>query len=160
MFHPYVNTFFQSLFTMTNSRCQLFIFSFSRSSNLFQLYHHGDSSKSLQGFTLCFQLLFPFVWSSFCYRSSSWRLYMVVRQWFISFFNFSSRFLSKLSSAKLYSKLNRVLNTCFVWRSSSILHPAFRSAILSTLSFGMVICHSWQFSFMFHDSQVVKNEIF
>ena len=44
-------------------------------------------------------------------------------------------------------------------RSSSILHLAFLSAILSTLSFGMVICHSWQFSFMFHDSKVVRNEI-
>ena len=43
-----------------------FIFPLSRSSNLFQLLHHGDSFKSVQGFTLCFQLLFPFVWSFFC----------------------------------------------------------------------------------------------
>ena len=32
----------------------------------------------------------------FYYRSSSWRLYMVVRQGFLSFFNCSSRFLLKL----------------------------------------------------------------
>ena len=77
---------------------------------------------------------FPFFLSSFYYRSSSWRLYMVVRQGFLSSFNCSSRFLSKLRSAKLYSKINMVLNTCFVLRSSSILHLAFQSAIPSTLS--------------------------
>ena len=85
---------------------------------------------------------FSFFLSSFYYRSSSWRLYMVVRQGFFSFFNCSSRFLSKLRSAKLYSKINMVLNTCFVLRSSSILHLAFRSAILSTLSFEVVLGHS------------------
>ena len=103
---------------------------------------------------------FSFFLSSFYYRSSSWRLYMVVHQGFFSFFNCSSRFLSKLRSAKLYSKINMVLNTCFVLRSSSILHLAFQSAILSTLSFEVVLYHSWQFSFMFHDSHVVKNEVF
>ena len=95
---------------------------------------------------------FPFFPSSFYYRSSSWRLYMVVHQGFFSFFNCSSRFLSKLWSTKLYSKVNMVLNTCFVLRRSSILHLAFRSAILSTLSFEVVLCHSWQFPscFMIH----------
>ena len=66
---------------------------------------------------------------------------MVVHQGFLSFFNCSSRFLLKLWSVKLYSKINMVLNTCFVLRSSSILHLAFRSAILSTLSFQVVLCH-------------------
>ena len=103
---------------------------------------------------------FSFFLSSFYYRSSSWRLYMVVRQGFFSFFNCSSRFLLKLWSAKLYSKINMVLNTCFVLRSSSILHLAFQSAILSTLSFEVVLCHSWQFPSMFHVSHVVKNEVF
>ena len=103
---------------------------------------------------------FPFVLSSFYYRSSPWRLYMVVRQGFFSFFSCSSRFLSKLRSAELYSKINMVLNTCFVLRSSSILLLAFRSAILSTLSFGVVLCHPWQFLFIFRDSHVVKNEVF
>ena len=95
---------------------------------------------------------FSFFLSSFYYRSSSWRLYMVVHQGFLSFFNCSSRFLLKLWPAKLYSKINMVLNTCFVLRSSSILHLAFRSAILSTLSFEVVLCHSWQFPscFMIH----------
>ena len=45
-------------------------------------------------------------------------------------------------------------------RSSSILHLAFRSAILSTLSFEVVLYHSWQFPFMLRDSHVVKNEVF
>ena len=73
---------------------------------------------------------FSFFLSSFYYRSSSWRLYMVVHQGFLSFFNCSSRFLSKLWPAKLYSKINMVLNTCLVLRSSSILHLAFWGAIL------------------------------
>ena len=69
---------------------------FSRSSNLFQLFHHGDSSKSVQGFTLCFQpLFFPSVWSCFYYRSSSWRFYMMVHQGFNSFSECSSRFFSE-----------------------------------------------------------------
>ena len=72
--------------------CHLLFFPESKFS---QLYYHGDSSKSLQGFTLCFQLLFPSVWSSFCYRSSSGRLYMVVHQGFNSFSKCSSRFFSK-----------------------------------------------------------------
>ena len=98
--------------------------------------------------------------SSFYYQCSLWRLYMVAHQASLSFFNCSSRFLLKLRSAKLYSKINMVLNTCFVLRSSSILHLAFPSSILSALSFKVVLCHSLQFSFVFHDSQVVKNEIF
>ena len=44
-------------------------------------------------------------------------------------------------------------------RSSSFLLLAIRSAILSTLSFEVVLCHSWQFPFAYHDSTVVKNEI-
>ena len=103
---------------------------------------------------------YSFFLSSFYYRSSSLRLYMVVRQGFLSFFNCSSSFLSKLWSAKLYSKINMVLNTWFFLRSSSILLLSFQSAILSTLSFEMVLYHSWQFPFMFRDSQVVKNEVF
>ena len=77
---------------------------------------------------------------------------MVVRQGFLSFFNCSSRFLLKLRSAKLYSKINMVLNTCFVLRSSSILHPAFESAILSTISLEVVLCHFDNFPscFMIH----------
>ena len=70
------------------------------------------------------------------------RLNMVVHQGFFSFFNYFSRFLLKLCFAKLYSKINMVLNTCFVLRSSSILLLAFRSAILSTLSFEVVLYHS------------------
>ena len=102
---------------------------------------------------------FSFFLSSFHYRSSFWRLYMMVLQGFFSFFNCSSRFLLKLWSAKLYSKINMVLNTCFVLGSSSIFHLAFWSAILSTLSFEMVLCHPWQFLLVLHDSQVVRNEL-
>ena len=54
-----------------------------------------------------------FFLSPFYYRSSSWRLYMVVRQGFFSFFNCSSRFLSKLWPAKLYSKVKHGVQHMF-----------------------------------------------
>ena len=60
-----------------------------------------------------FQLLF--LLSSFYYRSSSWRLYMVVRQGVFSFFNCYSRFLSKLRSDKLYSKLTWCSTHVLFW---------------------------------------------
>ena len=104
-----------------------------RSSKFSRLYHFKASSYHCKASPCVFN--FSFFLSSFYYRSSSWRLYMVVRQGFFSFFNCSSRFLSKLRSAKLYSKINMVFNTCLVLRSSSILHLAFRSAILSYLIF-------------------------
>ncbi len=140
------------------------------------MFHPSDLISSFRSCS-SYQI-FHFVWSFFYYRSSSWRLYMVAHQGFVSFFNCSSRFLSEsrsvklyskinmarflseLWSAKLYSKINMVFNTCLVLRSSSILHLAFRSAILSILSFEVVLCHSWQFEFVFHYSHVVKNEIF
>ena len=84
-----------------------------------------------------------FFYHPFVYRSTSWRLYMVVRQGFLSFSFSSSRFFfSKLRSAKLHSKINMVFNTCFVLRSSRILHLAFQIAILSILSLAVVLCHS------------------
>ena len=152
-----INPFLQSL-SRRNKFLAACCSSFFRSSKFSALSRREAPSKSSQGFTLCFN--FSFFLSSFYYRSSSWRLYMVVHQGFFSFFNCSSRFLLKLRSAKLYSKINMVLNTCFVLRSSSILHLAFQSAILSTLSFQVVLYHSWQFPFLFRDSHVVKNEVF
>ena len=139
-----------------NSRFKCFIF--SRSSKISQSYHHEDSSKSLQGFTLYFQLLFLSI--ILLLQSFSWRLYMVFHQGFLSSFNCSSGFLSTLRSTKLYSKINMVFRTWLILRSSSILLLAFQSAILSTLSFEVVLYHSWQFPFMFRDSHVVKNEVF
>ena len=44
-------------------------------------------------------------------------------------------------------------------RSSSFLHLAIRSAIPSTLCFQVVLCQFDNF-FVFHDSQIVRNEIF
>ena len=67
---------------------------------------------------------------------------MMVHQGFLSFSFCSSRFLSELRSAKLHSKINMVLNTCFVLSRSSILLLAFRGAILSTLVFEVVLYHS------------------
>ena len=134
--------FFPELFIMSHFSVRdasSFLF---RSSKFSALSHREAPSKSLQGFTLCFQVLF--LLSSFYYQSSSWKIYMMVRQGFLSFLICSSRFLLKLRSTKLYSKINMVFNTCLVLRSSSSLHLAFRSAIRSTLSFEVVLCHFWQ----------------
>ena len=103
---------------------------------------------------------FSFFLSSFYYRSSSWRLYMMVHQGFLSFSLCSSRFFLEVKIRQAIPKNKHGAQHMFCWRSSSILHRAFKSAILSTLSFEMVLYHSWQFSFMFHDSHVVKNEVF
>ena len=78
----------------SNSRFKLSIFLF-RSSKLFQLSFQR-SIKSLQGFTLCFRPLFPFVWSfifvtGVLHEASSWW----VHQGFNSFSKCSSRFFSK-----------------------------------------------------------------
>ena len=114
----------------------------------------------MQGFSRSSFQLFPFVWSFFYYRSSSWRINMGAHQWFVSFFNCSSRFLSELRSAKLYSKINMVFNTCFILSSWSILHLAFLKCISSNLIFWGGVMSLLTISFMFHDSYVVKNDIF
>ena len=135
------NFFFPELFIVSHSRFEMLHLFFSGVPSfphyLVAKLHLNHCKASPCVFN------FSFFLSSFYYRSSSWRLYMMVHQGFFSFFNCSSRFLLKLWSAKLYSKINMVLNTCFVLRSSSILHLAFQSAILSTLSFEVVLCHSW-----------------
>ena len=89
------NSCFPEWFIISYSQFEMLYLFFSRSSKFSQLFHREDPSKSLQGFTLCFQLLFPFVWSFFYHRSSSWRLYMMVHQGFNSFSKFSLRFFSE-----------------------------------------------------------------
>lgn len=133
--------FFSELFIMSHFSVQDASFFFFSGVPSFLHYlvaklhlNHCKASPCVFNFSFFFIILY--------YRSSSWRLYMVVRQGFLSFFKCSSRILSKLRSAKLYSKINMVFNTCFVLRSSSILHLAFRSTICSTLSFEVVLCHS------------------
>ena len=103
---------------------------------------------------------FSFFRSFFYYRSSSLRLYMVVYQGFSSLFNCSSRFLSELWPAKLYSKNKHGAQhmSCFEefkYYSSCIpkcnsFYLIFWGGVMSLLTI----------SFMFHDSYVVKNEVF
>ena len=80
-------------FIISHSRLEMCYLSFR--SPKFHFISSQTFIQSLQGFTLCFQLLLPFDWSSFCYRISSWRLYMIVHQGFISFSKCSSRFFSE-----------------------------------------------------------------
>ena len=123
-----------------------------RSSKISALSRREASSKSSQGFTLCFQPLFLLFDRPFCFRSSSWRFYMMVDQGFIPFFNCSSSFLSELRSTKIYSKINMVLNTCFVLRSSSILHLASKVQFVLPyhLRWCYVILDNLSLCFMIH----------
>ena len=149
--------FFPELFIMSHSRFEMLHLLFSGVPS-FPHYLIAELHLNHRKASPCV-FNFSFFLSSFYYRvfhgGSTW--------WFVKDSFHSSivlqYFLSELWSSKLYSKINMVLNTCFVLRSSNILHLAFRSAILSTLSFEMVLCHSWQFPIVFHDSQVVQNDI-
>ena len=151
--------FFASLFIMSHFSVRdapSFLF---WSSKFSALSHHEAPPRLLQGFTLCFQLLFLSIIlfiTGVLHERSTW--------WFVKDSFHSSIVLQDFSwsydPSSYTQKLNMVLNTCFVLRCSSILLLAFRSAILSTLSFEVVLCHSWQFPFMFLDSHVVKNEVF
>ena len=112
-----------------------------RSSKFSALSHRKAPSKSSQGFTLCFQLLFlsitlllPEFFMEALHGGSS-RIPFI----FQLFFKISLEFMTRQAILK---KINMVLNTCLVLRSSSILHLAFQSAILSTLSFEVVLCRS------------------
>ena len=136
-----MDSFFRSLFTMSKFSVQV-LHTFPgvpRSLNYITMKIHLIITR-LQS---CSLQTFQFFYVTISYLEFLHGGYMVVRQGFFSFFNWSSRFLLKLWSAKLYSKMNMVFNTCLVLRSSSILHLAFRSAILSILSFEVVLCHSW-----------------
>ena len=100
-----------------------FIFLFW-SSMLFQLYHHGDSFKSSQGFACVFNFSFrfdhPFI-TGVLHEGSTW--------WFVKDSFHSSIVLQDFSwsyDPPSYTlKLNMVLNTCFLLRRSSILLLAF-----------------------------------
>ena len=93
----------------SNSRFKFSIFLFW-SSKLIQLSFQR-SIKSLQGFTLCFRPLLPFVWSFFSYRRSSWRFYMMVHKGFNSFLKCSSRLF--LEEIKHSSSCNPECNSFF-----------------------------------------------
>ena len=109
-----INSFFRSSFMISNTRFQVVHLFLSGAPSYFN-YIISKLHLIIARLLPEFFSTFLFVWSFFYYRSSSWRIYMVVRQGFLSFFNCSSRFLSELRSAKLYPKINMVFNTCFVF---------------------------------------------
>ena len=88
----------------------LFLF---RSSKFSALSRREAPSKSSQGFTLCFQLLFLFIilllpeFFMEAQHGGSSRIPFILHSFFKIFL--------KLRSTKLYSKINMVPNTCFVW---------------------------------------------
>ena len=84
-----IDSFFRSLFTMSKFSVQV-LHTFPevpRSLNYITMKIHLNHCKDSP-----YILNFSFVWSAFCYRSSSWRLYMMVHQGFNSFSKCSLRF--------------------------------------------------------------------
>ena len=154
-----INSLFRSSFMISNSWFQLFIFLSGAPSyfNYIISKLHLNHCKASPGvlFNFPFRLIILLLSEFFmeALHDGSSRIPFILVLFFRIFFK-------KLRSTKLYSELNMVLNTCFVLRSSTILLLAFRSSILSTLSFEVVLYHSWQFPFMFRDSHIVKNEVF
>jgi len=67
---------------------------------------------------------------------------MMVHQGFLSFSFCSSRFLSELRSAKLYSKNKHGAQHMSCFEEFKYSSVAFQSAIPSTLSLEVVLCHS------------------
>ena len=105
----------------SNSRFHLFHLFFSGVPSSRKLCHHGDTSKSLWGFTFCFQLLYLFVILLFTRvihgGSTCWFIKDVFPFWSVHQHSFQ--------------------------RSSNVLHLAIRSTILSNVSLEEVLCHSW-----------------
>ena len=98
-----INSLFRR-FILSHSRFgRLYLF-FSKSSKLSQLYHLGDTSKALQGFTLCFQLPFLLV-------------ILLLPEFFM-----------KVLHDLIHSS---IVHQDSFQRSSSILHLVFRSTIRS-----------------------------
>ena len=85
-----------------------------RSSKLFQLYHFKAPSNHCKVSPCVFNFSFLFVWSPFCYRSSSWRFNMMVHQRNNSFSKCSLRFFSK--ELKLSSSCNPECNFFLPYR--------------------------------------------
>ena len=117
-------------------------------------HSQGVRRKSLQGFNLV-------LFQASCSPNHllSWRLIMVVRQGFHSFSFGSSRFLLEVKDPPSYTLKDtwRPTHVLF-FRSSSILHLAFRSADSFSLSFEVVLYHSW--FIRFHDSSCQEWDIF
>ena len=92
---------------------------------------------------------FPFVWSFFYYRSSSWRLYMVVHQGFNSFSKCSSRFLLELKHSCIpkWNSFSYLLRWCYVildnLSSRFMIHMLSRMRYFKStnLFVGVILCH-------------------
>ena len=106
-----------------NSLLFLFHLFLFRSSKISQLYHFKASSNHCKA-SILFLSSFTSFWSSFCYRSSSWRFYMMVHQGFNSFLNCSSRFFSE--ELKFSSSCNPEYNCSPLSFEVVIYHSSFK----------------------------------
>ena len=118
-----------------------FVHFFFRSSKLFQLYHFKASSNHCKAspgvlFNFPFRLIILLLSEFFMedQHGGSSRIPFILQLFFKNSLEVMIR------QAILQNKHGA--QHMFVLRSSSILHLAFQSAILSTLSFEVVLCHS------------------
>ena len=129
-----------------------------KSSKSSALSRREAPSKSSQGFTLCFQLLFLFIilllpeFFMEALHGGSSRIPFILHL----FFKTSLEVMIRQAILKIKHGAQHMF--CF----EAFKHSSYciRSAILPTLSFEAVLYHSWQFPFLFRDSHVVKIEVF
>ena len=111
------NSLFRRFIKIVDFICSSFLPEFQ----VFSVISFQSFILSLQGFTWCFQLLFL-------------SIILLLPEFFMEFF-FSWWFIKDLIPSQSVHRDS-------FQRSSSILHLAVRSAICSTLSFEVVLCHS------------------
>ena len=135
-----INPFLQSLFRR-NKFLAACCSSFFRSSKFSALSRREAPSKSSQGFTLCFQLLFLFIilllpeFFMEALHGGSSRIPFII-QLFIKVF---SRSYDLPSYTK---KFKQAAQHMFCFEEFKHSSSCIRSAILPTLSFEAVLCHS------------------
>ena len=146
--------FFPELFIMSFSWFEMLHLFFSGVPSFSRLYHHDAPSKSLHGFILflstfnCFPLSFSIRSSSWCFVKDSFHSSIVLQD-FSRSYDPSSLLQNKHGVQHMF---------CFEeFKHSSSCIPKCNS--FSLIFWGGVMSFLIIF-FMFHDSLVVKNEIF
>ena len=153
-----INSFFRSSFMISNSLFQLFIFLSGAPSyfNYIISKLHLNHCKASPGVLFNFPirliiLLLPEFFMEALHGGSS-RIRFILQLFF------------KIS---LGVKIRQAILKKLTWCSTHVLFWGVQVFFILhsevqffLLSFEVVLCHSWQFPFMLHDSHVVKNEVF
>ena len=147
MINPFLRSFFRRNKFLV-SCCSSFLF---RSSKFSRLYHREAPPKSLQGFTLCFQLpflsiilLLPEFFTEALHGGSS-RILFILQL----FFKIS---LEVMTRQAILKKINMVPNTCFFWgvQVFFFLHFEVQFFLPYLLRWCYIILDNFHSCFMIH----------